>query len=77
MSLYRMRGCWRGGIYDEPAFPFTVTVPTIRPRKMAANERDKKVDATLAPNVVRDGMDFRRDTGVYSSDGLSTPVDFE
>jgi len=44
---------------------------------MAANEKDEKADVTLAPNVGHAGMDFRRDTGVYSSDGLSTPADFQ
>jgi len=42
---------------------------------MAANEKDKKADVTLAPNVRHARMDFRRDTGMYSSDGLSTPAD--
>ena len=38
---------------------------------------DEKADVTLAPNVRHAGMDFRRDTGVYSLDGLSTPADFQ
>ena len=45
--------------------------------KMAANEKDEKADVTLTPNVRHAEMDFRRDTGVYSSDGLSTPADFQ
>jgi len=38
---------------------------------------EQGVDATLAPIAGRVEIEFRRDTGIYSSEELSTPVDFQ
>jgi len=39
-------------------------------------ENEQGVDATLAPITVRAEIEFRRDTGIYWSEELSTPADF-
>jgi len=40
-------------------------------------EDEQGVDATLAFNVGRTEIEFRRDTGIYSSEELCTPADFQ
>ena len=40
-------------------------------------DHDQGVDATLAPAAGRAESEFRRDTGIYSSEELSTPADFQ
>jgi len=40
-------------------------------------EEKHGADVTLAPNVGHAEMEFRRDTGIYSSEELSTPADFQ
>ena len=40
-------------------------------------DHDKEVDVTLAPAAGRAEIEFRRDTGIYSSEELSTPADFQ
>jgi len=44
---------------------------------MEQQHDDKGVDVTLAPSVGHAEMEFRRDTGIYSSEELSTPADFQ
>ena len=44
---------------------------------MEQQHDDKGEDVTLAPSVGHAEMEFRRDTGIYSSEELSTPADFQ
>jgi len=38
---------------------------------------EQGVDVTMAPIAERAEIEFRRDTGIYSSEELSTPADFQ
>jgi len=44
---------------------------------MTRMEDEHATDVKVAPNVGRVEMEFRRDTGIYSSEELSTPADFQ
>jgi len=68
--LYRQgRVAYRELIVRHPPEPTTTLSGSM--------EDEQGVDATLAPIAGRAEIEFRRDTGIYSSEELSTDADFQ